>query len=218
MSNSVRHSGPQAPLSVGFSRQEYGRGLPCPPPGDLPDPGIEPASVPSNLHWQAGSLPLVPPGKRHVIMETPKSWDLQSESATRRFRRADGFISVWRLAGSIPRKSLGFPLDAKAENSWCPSSKAVGQEEFLLTQPFFAIQAFDCLDEAHPHWGRQSALLSLLIPMSISSSNHPHRHTQNHVWKMSGHPRIQESVRLTENWLSPLWSLKSLLARKDTAL
>ena len=34
----------QAPLSVGFSRQEYGRGLPCPPPGDLPDPGIEPES------------------------------------------------------------------------------------------------------------------------------------------------------------------------------
>ena len=34
----------QAPLSMGFSRQEYWSGLPCPPPGDLPDPGIEPAS------------------------------------------------------------------------------------------------------------------------------------------------------------------------------
>ena len=30
----------KAPLSMGFSRQEYGSGLPCPPPGDLPDPGI----------------------------------------------------------------------------------------------------------------------------------------------------------------------------------
>ena len=30
----------QAPLSVGFSRQEYWSGLPFPPPGDLPDPGI----------------------------------------------------------------------------------------------------------------------------------------------------------------------------------
>ena len=36
--------GPQAPLSVGFSRQEHWRGLPCPPPGDPPDPGTEPAS------------------------------------------------------------------------------------------------------------------------------------------------------------------------------
>ena len=35
----------QAPLSMGFSRQEYGSGLPCPPPGDLPDPGIEPMSL-----------------------------------------------------------------------------------------------------------------------------------------------------------------------------
>ena len=31
----------QAPLSMGFSRQEYWSGFPCPPPGDLPDPGIE---------------------------------------------------------------------------------------------------------------------------------------------------------------------------------
>ena len=31
----------QAPLSMGFSRQEYWSGLPCPPLGDLPDQGIE---------------------------------------------------------------------------------------------------------------------------------------------------------------------------------
>ena len=37
--NYVAH---QAPLSMGFSRQEYWSGLPCPPPGDLPDPGIKP--------------------------------------------------------------------------------------------------------------------------------------------------------------------------------
>ena len=35
----------QAPLSVGFSRQEYWSGLPYPPPGDLLDPGIEPTSL-----------------------------------------------------------------------------------------------------------------------------------------------------------------------------
>ena len=37
----------QTPLSMGFSRQEYWSGLLCPPPGDLPDPGIEPASLTS---------------------------------------------------------------------------------------------------------------------------------------------------------------------------
>ena len=35
----------QAPLSMGFSRQEYWSGLPFLSPGDLPDPGIEPASL-----------------------------------------------------------------------------------------------------------------------------------------------------------------------------
>ena len=34
-------------LSMGFSRQEYWSGLLCPPPGDLPDPGIEPVSLKS---------------------------------------------------------------------------------------------------------------------------------------------------------------------------
>ena len=36
---------PPAPLSTGFSRQEPWRGLPFPPPGGLPDPGVEPTSA-----------------------------------------------------------------------------------------------------------------------------------------------------------------------------
>ena len=43
----------QAPLSMGFLRQEYWSGLPFPSPGDLPDPGIEPGSP----ELQADSLP-----------------------------------------------------------------------------------------------------------------------------------------------------------------
>ena len=54
---------PQAPLSMGFSRQEYWSGLPCPSPEDLPNPGMESASLMSPA-WQAGSLPLAPPGSQ----------------------------------------------------------------------------------------------------------------------------------------------------------
>ena len=55
-----------APLSMGFSRQKYWSGLPCSPPGDLPDPGFEPASLMSNLHWQEMATHSVPlPGKSH---------------------------------------------------------------------------------------------------------------------------------------------------------
>ena len=49
----------QAPLSTGFSRQEYWSGLPCLPPGDLPNPGIEPR-YPA---LQVDSLLSEPPGK-----------------------------------------------------------------------------------------------------------------------------------------------------------
>ena len=49
----------QVLLSLGFSRQEYWGGLPCPSPGDLPDPGIEPRSP----TLKADSLPTKPPGK-----------------------------------------------------------------------------------------------------------------------------------------------------------
>ena len=47
----------QAPLSMGFSRQEYQSGLPCPSSGDLPGPGMESTS-PDSSALQAGSLPL----------------------------------------------------------------------------------------------------------------------------------------------------------------
>jgi len=49
----------QAPLSMGFSMQEFWSGLPFPSPGDLPDPGIEPRSP----TLQADTLTSAPPGK-----------------------------------------------------------------------------------------------------------------------------------------------------------
>ena len=56
----------QAPLSMGSSEQEYWTGLPCPPPEDLPDPGIEPVSLMSPA-LANGSLPLAPPGKPLLV-------------------------------------------------------------------------------------------------------------------------------------------------------
>ena len=56
--NPMDCSSPRLLCPWGFSRQEYWRGLPCPPPGDRPNPGIEPRS-PTLL---ADSLPSEPPG------------------------------------------------------------------------------------------------------------------------------------------------------------
>ena len=61
----------QAPLSMGFSRQEYWSGLPFPSPGDRPDSGIEPEFP----IWQADPLPSGPPreplrgwGKQYFVL------------------------------------------------------------------------------------------------------------------------------------------------------
>ena len=61
----------QAPLSMGFSRQEYWSGLPFRSPGDLPDPGIEPGSP----TLQADPLTFELPGKPQSIYE----WNANSK-------------------------------------------------------------------------------------------------------------------------------------------
>ena len=53
----------QAPLSMVFSRQEHSSGLPCPPPGDLSNPGIEPGSP----ALQVDSLPAELSGKPSLV-------------------------------------------------------------------------------------------------------------------------------------------------------
>ena len=83
----------QTPLSMGFSRQEYWSKLLCHSPGDLPNPGIRPMSL-SLLHWQAGSLPLVPPGNS----------------------KKKGLIWILNLVPLIPRREL-YPVDQPAS---CP--------------------------------------------------------------------------------------------------
>ena len=58
-----------APLSMGFSRQEYWSGVPCSSPGDLPDPGIKPMTLASPT--LAGEfLRLVPPLLDHTYIIT----------------------------------------------------------------------------------------------------------------------------------------------------
>ena len=57
----------QVPLSMGFSRQEYQSGLPCPLPGDFADPGIKPA-FPMTLELQADSLLLCHRGSPIVYL------------------------------------------------------------------------------------------------------------------------------------------------------
>ena len=65
----------QAPLSVKYFKQEYWSGLPFSTPGDLSDPGMEPASL-CIMNWQADSLPLYHLGSPLNIFE------IESESCS----------------------------------------------------------------------------------------------------------------------------------------
>ena len=92
----------------GFSRQEYWNGLSCPPPGDLPNRGIEPVS--HLLHWQVGSLPLGPPGK-----PTTGNSIVKNPTASARDARDRGLIPGW---GRYPGGGYGNTLQYSClENS-----------------------------------------------------------------------------------------------------
>ena len=60
---------PQAPLSMRFPKQEYWSGLPFPTPGIFSTQGSNPSLL-RLLHWQTVSLPLVPPGKPKVLVNS----------------------------------------------------------------------------------------------------------------------------------------------------
>ena len=57
----------QAPLSIQFSRQEHWSGLQCPPPGDLPDPGIEPRSPALQVAEPPGKPPKMLLKSKHSL-------------------------------------------------------------------------------------------------------------------------------------------------------
>ena len=65
MSDSLQPYGAHQTLSMGFSRQEYWSGLLCPPPGHLPNPGIEPVSLTS-------------PALAGWFLTTSTTWEAQS--------------------------------------------------------------------------------------------------------------------------------------------
>ena len=81
----------QAPLSMGFSRQEYRNGLPCPPPGDLPNAEIKPLSLMSPA--VAGRF-----FTTSATWEAPSQWDVTLKE--------QGWICSFRGFHSILRKNL----------------------------------------------------------------------------------------------------------------
>ena len=103
----------QAPLSMGFCRQDYSSGLPCPPPGDLPNPRTELRSP----ALKADSLSSEPPGNQ-VVMCGCESWLIKKAECW----RIDAF-ELWRRLLRVPwtaRRSYQ-PIFATLRTTACPA-------------------------------------------------------------------------------------------------
>ena len=99
----------QAPLSMGFSRQEYWDGLPCPPPGDLPDPGIDPTSP-----TLAGRfITTEPPGK-----PWGKQWEIKSLLLKYEFSNQSEQGNYWNKLSNWPVKQGTSDTSKDSESLW----------------------------------------------------------------------------------------------------
>ena len=87
----------QAPLSMGFSRQEYWSGLPCPPPGDFPHPGIKPMS-------------LINPALAGRFFATHDTWESLCISSHHSLKdmQVAAVILTWKSDSCSPRNDMAF--------------------------------------------------------------------------------------------------------------
>ena len=164
----------QAPLSMGFPWREHWSGLPCPPPGDLPDPGIKHES-PETPALQVDYLQLSHRGSpKSPILQLKKkkfrgnskekkkrnwlSWlerfkkphDLQSGSW--RPRRANDVVTVQKPADLRLRKSQCISSHLKAIKTNVPAQRCQAGGVPLTHRKisgFCSIHAFTWLNEAH---------------------------------------------------------------------
>ena len=104
----------QVPPSMGFSRQEYRRGLPFPSPGNLPDPGIKPRSP----ALQADALTSEPPGKP-MLIEHP----IFSLSAYLPHYILIPPLLVWAMWIRDSQPGLSIRITYRAFYCWTPPSK-----------------------------------------------------------------------------------------------
>ena len=121
----------QAPLFTGFSRQEYWSGLPCPLPGDLPNPGIKPRS-PSPPALAGGFFTTEPSGKPLNTFISMKG--CEDEAALSTPYCLLGCIPILR-ASSSPRKKLFLGKEEMKGLSQRPLLHLAGQSFHFQDSP-----------------------------------------------------------------------------------
>ena len=133
----------QAPLSMGFSRQEYWSGLPCPPPGDLPNPGIKSMSL-TSLALAGG------------LLTTSTAWEAPWVSTSYEIKPN---ICCWFLKEPVGSKrrerKLGSPV------SFSPSSQSIPKTDSETVRAHFP---------GSRQWGEESGSSSMLTTVEDTSA------------------------------------------------
>ena len=149
----------QAPLSVGFSRQEYWSELPCPPPGDLPSPGIERASLTSpalgggsfttRATWEAPTRKFAPNARA--------GWAVLEVLAWREVDLSLSSVSTWTM--SSPHTSANkTSISCRDVGSYSQGNRTITVLFLLLSHPYYDCISWRCCSSlkscSQSSWGR----------------------------------------------------------------
>ena len=180
---------PQAPLSTGFSRQEYRRGLPCPPPGHLPDPGIKPRSP----ALQADSLPTELPGKLYSQIygfSNSHVWMWESN------HKQGWVMKNWRFRTVVLEQTFESPFNSKkikpvnpnGNQSWIFIGRTdVEVEAPVLWPPDTKSRVTGIDPDAGKEWRQKGKRQQRRRLDSITDSNgHESEQTPGRQWRMGG--------------------------------
>ena len=116
----------QAPPSMGFPRQEYWSGLPCPPSEDLPDPGIEPASLQS-------------PAVAGRFFTTDATWEAPSQVLIVANRAVAALNSSVLVTHSIPLPKVA--SEVQTSSDWMPANIHLKNAAGICTSLLFPLKS-----------------------------------------------------------------------------
>ena len=146
----------------GYSRQEHWGGLPCPPPGDLPDPGIDPLSVASPA-LAGGFFTSAPPGEtlgclKVAIQKKKKTCPTyQWLGHFKRMGHTSSWVQTYQWLGHFKR--MGHTSSWVQTYQWLGHFKRMGHTSSRVCSP-------DCVQTLRKHpWGPHLCLmLKLRVP------------------------------------------------------
>ena len=144
----------QAPLSMGFPRQEYWSGLPCPPPGDFSHPGIKPASLTS-------------PALAGVFFTTSTTWESPYCITLLILASSLSVTSQHKMAAGAPAITCIFDQEEVRDRTRAPPSESAPFENlFLKITPGTSVHISLARNLSHATWWSSNILAKCISSLN----------------------------------------------------